>query len=222
MTVYSYNGWPASVDAKAIGVVPFTVAGVSFPGGVRGGDVATVLRYVAQQFNARVEPLESPGCWGWSYRRNRNAANLSCHASGTAIDVNAPKHPNGVEAVKTFSDAQIKAVHAILSEIPELAEVVHWGGDWHTPALTPDPMHFEIHDHDVAKLARVARRIEERKHPDMTLLADLDAVRKKHDVTRLKAARVLLRGAAANARDARKFARLAVINAARALLKGKK
>ena len=222
MVVYSYNGWPASVDAKAIGVAPFTVAGVSFPGGVRGGDVATVLRYVAEQFNARVEPLESPGCWGWSYRQNRNAANLSCHASGTAIDVNAPKHPNGVEAVKTFSDAQIKAVHAILSEIPELAEVVHWGGDWHTPALTPDPMHFEIHDHDVAKLARVARRIEERKHPDMTLLADLDAVRKKHDVTRLKAARVLLRGAAANARDARKFARLAVINAARALLKGKK
>ena len=67
-----------------------------------------------------------------------------------------------------------------------------------------------------------ARSQRMKETADMTLLADLDAVRTKHNVTRLKAARVLLRGAAANARDARKFARLAVINAARALLKGKK
>lgn len=195
MTVYSYNGWSASVDASAIGIVPLTVAGISFPGGVRGGDVHTVLRHVAEQFHRRVEPLASPGCWGWSYRQNRNAANLSCHSSGTAIDCNAPKHPNGVEAVKTFSDGQIKAVHAILSEIPELAEVVHWGGDWHAPALTPDPMHFEIHDHDTAKLARVADRIRTKGDRNAMLLADLTVVARKYDVSRVKAARVLLRGA---------------------------
>lgn len=195
MSVYSYNGWPASVDAAAIGVIPFEVAGVSFPGGVKGGDVWTVLHHVASEFHRRVEPLETPGCWGWSYRQNRNAANLSCHSSGTAIDCNAPKHPNGVEAAKTFTDAQIKAVHAILSEIPELSEVVHWGGDWHAPALTPDPMHFEIHDHDLAKLARVAARIRAKGNPDVALLADLETVRQRHGVTRVHAARVLLRGA---------------------------
>ena len=196
MTAYSYNGWPASVDAASIGVVPFVVAGVPFPGGVKGGDVFTVLHHVAREFHHRVEPLESPGCWGWSYRQNRNAANLTCHSSGTAIDCNAPKHPNGVEAAKTFADAQIKAVHAILSEVPELAEVVHWGGDWHAPALTPDPMHFEIHDHDLAKLARVAARIRA-KGNDMELLAELEAVRRKHGVTRVHAARLLLRAALA-------------------------
>lgn len=159
----SYNGWPASVDASSIGVVPFTVAGVPFPGGVREGDVATVLRHVALQFHERVEQLVSPGCWGWSYRPNKNdPSELSCHASGTAIDCNAPSHPNKVEASQSFTKAQIAEIHKILTEIPELADVVHWGGDWHfADGLTPDPMHFEIHDHDLAKLARVAQRIEE-------------------------------------------------------------
>ena len=59
MTAYSYNGWPASVDAASIGVVPFVVAGVPFPGGVKGGDVFTVLHHVAREFHHRVEQLES-------------------------------------------------------------------------------------------------------------------------------------------------------------------
>lgn len=156
----SYNGWAASTDPAAINVKPLTVAGVDFPGGVKAGDVATVLHHVALQFHGRVERLQSPGCWGYSYRQNRNASNLSCHSSGTAIDCNAPKHPNGIEASQNFTKAQIAEIHKILAEVPELAEVVHWGGDWHRSAgLTPDPMHFEIHDHDLAKLARVADRI---------------------------------------------------------------
>ncbi len=156
----SYNGWPASTSRSAIGVKPFSVAGVDFPGGVKSGDVATVLGHVALQFHKRVEPLRNPGCWGYSYRQNRNAANLSCHSSGSAIDCNAPAHPNGIEASRNFSAKEIAEVHRILAEVPELADVVHWGGDWHAPNLRPDPMHFEIHGHDVAKLARVATRIK--------------------------------------------------------------
>ena len=154
----SYNGWPASTSQDAIGVVPLKVAGVEFVGGVRSGDVHTVLGHVAQEFNDRVERLVHPGCWGYAYRQNRNANNLSCHASGTAIDCNAPLHPNGVATSKTYSPAQIAEVHKILAEIPELSEVVHWGGDW---TRVPDAMHFEIHDFDTDKLARVAKRIKE-------------------------------------------------------------
>lgn len=159
----SYNGWPADTQRARINVEPFIAAGVDFPGGVRRGDVATVLRYVAEQFNTHVEPLVNPGCWGYSFRLNRNAHNLSCHASGTAIDCNAPQHPNGIEASHNFSRAQIDAVHKILASIDELDEVVHWGGDWHAPALRPDPMHFEIHDHDLDKLSRVAKRIRDKQ-----------------------------------------------------------
>ena len=223
MTLYSYNGWPASIDSSAVGVEPFKVAGVDFPGGVRGGDVATVLRYVAEQYHRRVQPLASPGCWGWSYRQNRNANNLSCHSSGTAIDINAPKHPNGIEASENFTARQIDEIHKILAEIPELDDVVHWGGDWHRiNDLIPDPMHFEIHGHDLPMLARVASRIRAKENPDMALLADLSAVAKKHEVTRLYAARVLLREAAANALAAHRLVRLAAINTARTALKGLK
>jgi hypothetical protein len=223
MTLYSYNGFAASIDAPSIGVQPFTVAGVDFPGGVRGGDVATVLRYVATQYHARVQPLASPGCWGWSYRQNRNANNLSCHASGTAIDINAPKHPNGIEASENFTARQIAEIHAILAEVDELDDTVHWGGDWHKiNGLIPDPMHFEIHGHDLAMLARVAARIRAKENPDMALLADLTAVAKKHEATLLYAARVLLRQSAANAKAAGRLARLARINTARTALKGLK
>lgn len=223
MSETSYNGWPASTDRTAIGVKPFAVAGIDFPGGVRAGDASAVLRYVASQWHRRVEPLASPGCWGYSYRQNRNANNLSCHSSGTAIDINAPKHPNGVEATSNMSRGQIAEVHEILREIGELSEVVHWGGDWHrTLGLTPDPMHFEIHDHDTAKLARVAARIRALSQPpaketrDMALLADLRAAAAKHSVTPLYAARVLLRDAATR----HSGAVLARINAARTALKG--
>jgi len=158
----SYNGWPASRDPRAIHVVPLVVRGVEFIGGCKSGDVHTVLSHVLGEFHDRVEHLKNPGCWGYSYRPNRNNPDeLSCHASATAADANAPAHPNGVEAIKTFTPAEIAEVHEILREIAELDEVVHWGGDWHEAnGLTPDAMHFEIHDHDLAKLARVAARIK--------------------------------------------------------------
>lgn len=162
----SYNGWPASPSAHSIDIVDLTVHGVQFVGGVRAGDVHTVLGHIADQYHRRVEPLRNPGCWGWAYRQNRNADNLSCHSSGTAIDCNAPRHPNGIEARENYSRRQIDEVHRILREIPELDAVVHWGGDWHRPSLTPDPMHFEIHDHDTAKLRRVADRIRNQSEED--------------------------------------------------------
>lgn len=51
----SQNGWPAGDPAvldKA-----FAAAGVTFPGGVRRGDVSTVPGYVATRFHTRVERL---------------------------------------------------------------------------------------------------------------------------------------------------------------------
>jgi hypothetical protein len=136
----SYNGWPANSDRSAIGVDPgATGAGVMFPGGIKGGDVAKVLGYVADQLNARVEPVtRNPdgtgyGCWGYTYKQNvNNPSSLSCHASGTAIDWIAPSHPNGVGG--TFSDSQVATIYAILDEC-------QGGVDW---LEGYDEMHFEI------------------------------------------------------------------------------
>jgi D-alanyl-D-alanine carboxypeptidase len=142
----SYNGWEASPDPSAIDVDPgFRAAGCAFPGGARAGDVATVQGYVIDQLAARVEaPLLDPdsgapgyGCWGYNYRANvNNPSTLSCHSSATALDWNAPTHPNG--AVGTFSDAQRATIYDILAEV---GGAVQWGGDY---TGTVDEMHFEI------------------------------------------------------------------------------
>jgi hypothetical protein len=145
----SYNGWPASPDPAAIGVdKSFLVAGVAFPGGVKAGDVATVLGYVADQFHRRVEPLVQGWCWGYNYRAATNSPDsLSCHSSGTALDVNAPDHPDGASG--TFSDAQVATIRTILAEA---GDVVVSGMDW------SDDMHFEI-DATAAQVAAAAEVI---------------------------------------------------------------
>lgn len=140
----SYNGWTASASpADFGGIEPLVIAGESFAPGVRKGDVHTVFSHLVTQIHTRVEPVYAPGWheaddWGFSYRQNRNANNLSCHASGTAIDFNATRHPNGVATAKTFSAAQIAECHKILAE---LGNLVRWGGDF---TGTVDSMHWEI------------------------------------------------------------------------------
>ena len=150
MPVFSYNGWEANPDRRAINTVNLTVNGIHFPSGVRAGDVETVLGYVAQAFNDRVERLYAPGCWGYAFRKNRNANNYSCHASATAIDVNAPSHPNG--KANTFNFLQVQTIKQILSEV---GGVVRWGGDF---SGKKDEMHFEIVASSRA-VAKVAARL---------------------------------------------------------------
>ena len=125
----SYNGWPASDDRSAIGVVPSDW----FPGGVKAGDVATVLGYVMRQLDARVEAIVDGWNWGYTYKANvNNPSQLSCHASGTAGDFNAPNHPNGSSG--TFSDAQVGVIYQILDEVQGS---ISWLSGY-------DEMHFEV------------------------------------------------------------------------------
>jgi hypothetical protein len=141
----SYNGWPASDDKASIGVEPFGDAvGLPFPGGVKAGDVATVLGYVATQLHYRVEPCVAGCDWGHTFKANvNNPSQLSCHASGTAIDYNAPDHPNG--SSNTFSDQQVGEIYAILNEVQG---AVDWLEGY-------DEMHFEIAV-DAGTLSRIA------------------------------------------------------------------
>lgn len=162
MAQYSYNGWLASKTPSSFGGLQMLRVGTeTFPPGVRNGDVHTVLSYVATQLDKRVEPVAFPGGhpaddWGYNYRTNRNANNLSCHASGTAFDFNATRHPNGKRG--TFSAAQVAEIRRILAEVNN---VVKWGGDFKG---TADEMHFEIHGTN-AQVSAVARRIDALENP---------------------------------------------------------
>jgi hypothetical protein len=141
------------------------VAGESFvPGVLDDDDVFTVLQYVAEQMNERVERIWAPGWhemddWGFAYRETRGEDSMSCHASGTAIDYNATRHPRLTAASRTFTAAQIAEIRKIVAE----AGVIRWGGEWDT---VPDAMHFEIMG-TRAEVAAAAARIRETKEEDM-------------------------------------------------------
>lgn len=135
----SYNGWSASPSLATVVIEP--VPGVRLR--VRKNkNVKSIFTYIAQQFNARVDDITRPhkaDDWGFNYRPNKNnPSSLSNHSSGTAIDLDATEHPNGVKTSKTFTAREIATVHQILDE---LDGTVEWGGDYNK---TPDAMHFEI------------------------------------------------------------------------------
>ena len=146
----SQNGYSANDRSK--------VASYSIPGGkiaVRKGDVATILTYIANRFHREVEPLKWPGNWGYAERKIRGSStSLSNHASGTAIDLNAPQHPLGRRG--TFSSKQVAAIRRILKDC---GGVVRWGGDYRS---RKDEMHFEINAGSAA-VAKVAARIKGKK-----------------------------------------------------------
>jgi hypothetical protein len=131
----SYNGWPASADPAQIGIdEAFQVGAVRFPGGCKSGDVALVLGTVASLFNQHVEALVPGWCWGYEFRFATNSPEaLSCHSSGTALDLNAPLHADGTRG--TFRPVQVDWIRDILLSV---GGVVRWGGAW------GDEMHFEI------------------------------------------------------------------------------
>lgn len=148
----SQNGWRAN-DRSLI-------ASYSIPNdriAVRKGDVATILVYVAKRFHSEVERLVKPGNWGYAERPIRGSSTtLSNHASGTAIDLNAPRHPLGKRG--TFSKKQVRAIKRILADC---GGVVRWGGSYVSRA---DEMHFEINA-GTARVRQVAQAIRAGKKP---------------------------------------------------------
>lgn len=114
-----------------------TVPGTSIRIPVRKGPAGELLMWAAARWHREVEPLVEGWNWGWAYRAIRGASALSNHASGTAIDLNAPRHPLGVPASRNLSPAQIAAIRRIIADAKGCLE---WGGLW----SRPDAMHIEV------------------------------------------------------------------------------
>lgn len=153
----SQNQWTVLESYGGPLVTP-EVAGVKILGGVLGGDVATVLTWVAEQFHARVDRL-GEGCWGYNYRPIRGqSSGFSNHASGTAIDLNAPKFPMGARRMTAAQRAECRAIAAE-------AGCVRWGGDW--TGSNVDEMHFEIQGGPAA-VSAAAHRLRRTPAPTPT------------------------------------------------------
>lgn len=149
MMVASQNGWRAN-DRSVI-------VSIDVPGGrlaVRSGPIGVIFQHLATRFHNEVEGLVWPGNWGYAERPIRGGTQLSNHASGTAIDLNAPRHPLGTAPTANYSGAQIAKIH----EIVDFYEgIIRWGGDY---VGRKDGMHFEINDGVTeAQVARIAEKV---------------------------------------------------------------
>lgn len=135
MSRTSQNGWPV-VTKSQCDQGPFL--GVKFPNGILHGPVAAIALWQLRRYAATVEPVHVGQCWGYDDKTIEGSHEISNHASGTAWDINAERHPMGTSPSHTLSAAQIAACHAI-----ERASggVLRWGGSY---SGRPDAMHWEI------------------------------------------------------------------------------
>lgn len=153
----SQNGWPA-VDSSRVKVwrIPGTERLVT----LEKDNAGFLLTDFAAWFHRNIEPIDSPPLddWGYNPRRIAGTNVWSNHASGTAIDLNAIRHPQG--KANTFTrDEQI----AIRNRLAWYEGCIRWGGDYRT---TVDDMHFEI-NRDAAAVAAVAKRVWDRMQQEV-------------------------------------------------------
>ncbi len=107
---------------------------------LRQGAPGLMLVHFAAWYDREIEPLDQGEWdeWGYAERPIRGSDTLSNHASGTAMDLNATKHPMGVPTRETFSNAQVEKIH---KRLKLYRGCIGWGGDYQN---RPDAMHYEI------------------------------------------------------------------------------
>jgi len=132
----SPNGWPASEDRQAIGIQSFVIPGTKTKIAC-AKDVAPLFVNFCKEFHESVEPIDEGQLddWGYAFRMTRSSDRvLSNHSSGTAIDLNAIKHPLGKS--NTFNKDQRNTINLLITKYG-----LNWGGNYNK---RKDDMHFEI------------------------------------------------------------------------------
>ena len=136
MTLLSQNNWVASKDAAEIHIVSVPIEGTKVK--VRCAKaVAPLIAGFCSEFHKLIEPIDEGSLddWGYCFRMVRGATDkLSNHSSGTAVDLNATKHPLGKAA--TFPAEKVPMIQALAKKYGMI-----WGGDFRH---RKDEMHFEI------------------------------------------------------------------------------
>ncbi len=132
----SPNGWPASEDRKAIGIQSFVIPGTKLKIACAQA-VAPILVAFCKEFHELVEPIDQGQLddWGYAFRMTRGSDKvLSNHSSGTAVDLNALKHPLGKS--NTFNKEQCNIITLLITKYG-----LAWGGHY---KKRKDEMHFDI------------------------------------------------------------------------------
>lgn len=136
---HSQNGWPGLTPASKL-LHSWTIPTHSGDRALRlrHGSAGFLLSHLALTLSDEVEPIATGQLddWGHAYRPVRNSDDLSNHASGTAMDLNALRHPLGKD--DTFTNEQEAIIHRLLRRY---RGCIRWGGDY---SGRVDEMHFEL------------------------------------------------------------------------------
>lgn len=112
------------------------------------GAPGQMLADFADWFDKNIEDIDAGQLddWGYAERDIRGSDEVSNHASGTAMDLNATRHPLGASG--TFTPVQTAKIR---TKLKHYQGCIRWGGDYQN---RKDEMHFEINrDRDtVAKV----------------------------------------------------------------------
>ena len=136
MSLFSSNGWPASNDRNEIGIKSYAVPGCKTKLACAEGAAPLLIGFAAE-FHKLIEPIDEGTLddWGYAFRMVRGTTDkLSNHSSGTAIDLNAPKHPLG--KIGTFPPEKVPMIRALSAKYG-----LKWGGDY---VNRKDEMHWEV------------------------------------------------------------------------------
>lgn len=140
----SANGYPVLFENRTTGPLPrlrkWVVPGTQRHLYLRDGSTGFLLIHFALWLHERVEPLDDGvwDDWGWAVRPVRGQSNgYSNHASGTAEDLNATRHPLAQRG--TFG--KVATYAKIRARLAYYRGALEWGGDYHSRL---DEMHFEI------------------------------------------------------------------------------
>lgn len=138
----SQNGWPANDVSRT---QSYKIPGSSRAVRLVKGPAGQLLVLVAAWIHSHVEAIDTGELddWGYAERTIRGSSTtLSNHASGTALDFNATRHPLGTSG--NWSAAHKAAINGVLNK---LGGTVRWGENY---SGRKDPMHFEINVNDDA------------------------------------------------------------------------
>lgn len=150
----SQNGWSGNDRS----VIETYTVGNKIRVALRKGDAGFLLKHFTDWFDANIRDVDdnynngSLDDWGYAERAVRGGVELSNHASGTAIDINATEWPLGKEASVYLTKDEIAKVR---EQLKVYEGAIRWGGDY---VGRKDPMHFEINS-DAAHVARVAAKL---------------------------------------------------------------
>jgi peptidoglycan hydrolase-like protein with peptidoglycan-binding domain len=150
----SQNGWSAN-DRSVIET--FTI-GARTRVSLRAGDAGFLLQHYANWFDANIRDIDENynngglDDWGYAERPIRGGVELSNHASGTALDINATCWALGAMPTVYLNATEIAKIH---EQLKVYEGALRWGGDYDG---RKDPMHVEINA-DAATVARVAAKL---------------------------------------------------------------